>query len=290
MERGNASLICGAIRGMAFYNEARLFGRVCKAATIRYGEDKTPLRGEAYLHVIKGDRDYGQHIDKIEYDTPLIMTTDPEKIEEMSQWKVNDIVDIAAYLSTVDMTKRTFCKSCGEVNEKQGTISYLNPLFMCRRETGLTKEESLDILRENVEISNRVKLIGRLCEDPRQVEFKPGQFLTEYNLAVKRKKFFVNEPPDWKTDFPWVKTYGDVGVDNAEALVKGSLVMVDGFIQARIIQQKTTCSKCGEVYEWPDMAMEVVAYSVEYLQDYVKRERKDSGDGKGLSDMISDTE
>ena len=62
-----------------------------------------------------------------------------------------------------------------------------------------------------------------------------------------------------------MKSQGENAESDAKFLMKGSSVLVEGFIQTREIIQRTTCEECGEMYDWNDRAMEIVPYSTEYL-------------------------
>ena len=84
-------------------------------------------------------------------------------------------------------------------------------------------------------------------------------------IALNRKFRVKEDPPEIKTDFPWVKSQGTGAESDAKFLMKGSSVLIDGMIQTREFMQKTVCEECGQEYEWPDQAMEIVPYCTEYL-------------------------
>ena len=47
---------------------------------------------------------------------------------------------------------------------------------------------------------------------------------------------------------------------------------MDGYIQTRNAIQTSACTQCGKNYNWKDTAVEIIGYSVEYLQNYLTPE------------------
>lgn len=266
---------------MAFDNDVRLFARVIQKPLVRMDENGNPFQIETYLHVLRGRRDFGLHFGHVEYQIALVVSTDDVIIKKMQGWDKNDFAYIHGYLSTADIVKQSWCPNkikvtrggveteavCGAENSKSGTLVYVNPINAYLLASGLTEEASMAMLRNCEEESNSVKLVGRLCKDPEEVNYKAGVPTAKYMLAIKRSKFFKNEPSDWDTDFPVVRSYGDIAVKDLMALRQNSVVMIDGYLQSRQVKQKTICSSCGQEYEWDDLATEVVPYRVEYLKN-----------------------
>mgnify|MGYP000993602078 FL=1 len=54
----------------------------------------------------------------------------------------------------------------------------------------------------------------------------------------------------------------------------GSLVYLDGCIRTRTIDRVTLCEHCNQDYNWKDVVLEILPYSVEYLTDCDKPEPK----------------
>ena len=266
---------------MAFDNDARLFARVIQKPLVRMDENGNPFQVETYLHVLRGRRDFGLHFGQVEYQIALVVSTDDVMLQKIQVWDKNDFVYVHGYVSTNDIEKQSWCPNkvqvtrggvmtetiCGAENTKAGTLTYVNPLNVYRLAANLTEEKSMMYLRSCEEESNSVKLVGRLCADPEEVNYKAGVPTAMYTLAIKRSKFFKNEPSDWDTDFPVVRSYGEIAVKDLMALQKNSTVMIDGYLQSRRIKQRTICSSCGQEYEWDDLAMEVIPYRVEYLKN-----------------------
>lgn len=254
---------------MARHNSVSLYGQVIKEPRIITDENGKFVRGMCPVNVIRGIRDFGNHINNLKYDCPIIMTGDPEKIAEMATWKLYDMVEIKGTVTTKEVNKSTTCPHCGHKNSTQGNVVFINPIYLSARETGLTQEQGLELLRKRVEISNNATIVGTLCRDVETYTSEKGLVISQYQLAVNRKFRLRDDAAENRTDYPWVKSYGDIGEEDAKFLHTGSVVLVDGMIQTREVKRKSVCSECGEEYPWKDNALEIVPYSVEYLQNYI---------------------
>lgn len=254
---------------MARHNDVRLYGQVSKEPRIITDENGNYVRGMCPLNIIRGVRDFGNHINGLKYDAPIIMTGDPEKIAEMATWKVNDMILIKGTVTTKEVTKSTTCIHCKHKNSVQGNVVFINPIALSAEKRNLTDEEALEELKKHVEISNNVTVIGTLCRDVSTYTSEKGLAISQYQLAVNRKFRLRDDAAENRTDYPWIKSYGDIGEEDAKFLHMGSVVLIDGMIQTRDVKRKTVCSECGEEYVWKDNALEIVPFSVEYLQNYI---------------------
>lgn len=254
---------------MARNNSVFHYGRVAgDPKIIRDNESGEYLRGMAPIEVIKGVRSFGGEVENMKYDCPVIMSGNDVYIKEMATWKKNDMVEVKGAITTKDIVKSTKCSECGAKNLKNGTVVFINPIYLSRRETGLRQEECYELLKQRCEISNSVSIIGTLCKEPEHLITPKGTDVTQYQLAVNRKYRIKEDLEDIRTDYPWVKTFGPNAIKDFNALSVNSVVLIDGAIQTRQVEQTTTCSDCGHKYKWKDSAMEIVPYAVEYLQNF----------------------
>lgn len=267
---------------MARINDIRLYGMVVQPPTI-YKDKNTNeyLKGFCTLVVIGGYRATGTFPEKYNY--PRILTRDPEQVAEMAKWKENDVIELKGSLTTKNMTKTKVCESCGEKIKQPGTVVYVHPIFTNVRATNLTRDEAIEALKQNAEISNSALLMGVLCREPKAyVNPKNRKTLTTYQLAVKRKFRIKEDPAEADVDFPWVKSYGEQGQKDIKTLKKGSVVLIDGKLQIREREVVAKCPHCEAENKWKDYSMEVVPYSVEYMRNFYspeeieERERKES--------------
>lgn len=252
---------------MAKHNQVILNGQVSIPPRVVCDNDGNPMRAMCGIDVMHGKRDFGNSIDNVKFDTPIIMTSDAEMIKKIAEFKKGDIVEIKGAITTRDIIKRTTCKHCGHKHEKEGNLVCITPIYAEIRERGLSQAKGLEILRKRCEISNLVTVIAPLCRDPQPYRTENGTAVTTYQLAIRRK-FRIKKDTDIRTDFPWVKSYGAIAENDAKSLRKGSYVFIDGRIQVRQLKRVQECENCGKLYEWSDSATEIVPYAVEYLRDF----------------------
>lgn len=253
---------------MARHNYVMLYGQVKGKPKIYMTKEGVPSRAMSALVVIRGIRDAGDNIRELKYDCPVIMSGNHAMIEQMSKWNENDMVEIKGSVTTRDIKKSTKCPECGEVSSSDGNVVFINPIYIGLRETGVNKKEGQELLKKRCEISNIAILVGNLCREPETILTPKGTPVTQYQLAVSRKFHIKEDRADIKVDYPWVKSFGELARMDAASLSKGSMVLVDGTIQTRSVQRRTTCESCDHEYTWNDSAFEIVPYAVEYLQKF----------------------
>lgn len=257
---------------MARHNMAFLLGIVMTKPIIHIDDDT----GEASyascpIHVVRGYRDVGDQ-KKIKHDNPLIMTREPFVIKEMDTWEENDIVEIKGVIACKTINKTTTCKHCGKKNAFPGALVFINPIFARKRGHANSSDEAIQYLNDNREVSNQIFVFGRLCREPKKITPREGLIVTQYQMALNRKYRVRTDPPEIRTDFPWVKSYGENALKDRKYLHTGSIVFVDGCLQARSVMRKSKCVHCGEMYIWKDHAMEIVPYDTEYVGQYYSEE------------------
>lgn len=254
---------------MAKHNFALLNGQVTKKPKLIENPATGKIeRALANILVIRGIRDFGNNIDHIKYDSPIIMSDNPEIIRKMAQWEEGDMVEIKGSVTSKDIIKSCSCKQCGFKNKKRGSLIYINPIFVGTHEKRLSKIEGLEALKSRCEISNQVTLIGPVCREPQLYVTSTGLPITTYQMAVRRKFRIANDAIENKTDFPWIKSYGAIAKNDATAIIKGSYIFVDGMLQTRELERTQVCEQCGAEYKWNDFAMEIVPFATEYLRDF----------------------
>ena len=257
---------------MARQNFVLLNGQVLQEPRIFKDDEGNYLTAICAVKTIRGVRDFGDNITHLKYDCPVILTGNPDKIAEIETWHKNDMVEIKGVITTKEIKKVTICEECGATNKIDGTYTYINPIFLERKETGITKEEGLELLRKRCEISNYLMVVGTLCRDVDEFSTDKNLRIAQYQIAVNRKYRLKDSSAEERTDYPWVKSYGENAMDDIKAIHKGSVILIDGMLQTREIVRSSTCCECGHVYKWNDQAMEIVPYQVEYLQNYTTSE------------------
>ncbi len=213
---------------------------------------------------------------KLHIDCPIIMSGNEELIRKISCMQQGDMVDIRGVLTTREVLKSTICKKCGTKNSVQGNSVYITPIYICRREEKLDSMAGFELLKERNEISNVVILIGNLCRPPQLYQDENIRYAScQYQIATNRKYHIRdNGAADVRTDYPWIKTFGEQANKDAIHLQEGATIYINGGLQTREVARTTVCTNCGEEYIWKDTASEVVPYSVEYLENCLFPERE----------------
>jgi len=112
---------------------------------------------------------------------------------------------------------------------------------------------------------NQVILLGTVC---REKEFKYIEGTksplgnTKYQLAVNRR-----EPRE--SDFPWINSFARQAEEDARRIQIGSQILVDGLLNTRKNEKECECSLCGTKIIVTEHLTEVVADTVEYLNNCV---------------------
>lgn len=241
-------------------------------------ESGEPISAMVYVHVVRGYRD--DHSGKLymKHDFPLVIALEKKIIKEMATWKEFDIVNISGTITSKFIDKPSFCPNCTDENDKptmnvtRGILMYVNPIFAQKERSCADKKEALERIISAREISNTALVDGRLIKDPTYFKTKNGTIVTQYQLALDRKFRIRTDEPNIRTDWPWVKSYGNQAIEDKLRLHTGSQVYIDGVVQARTVHRKTKCKCCGEIYPWDDHTLELVPYDVEYVKDYLTDE------------------
>lgn len=257
---------------MARHNLAFLYGFVTfvQTSTLKNGEPFVL----AFVTVARAQRNAGDHKEHLKLDNPAIMSRDPKIVMEMSKWEEYDFVEIKGTIAATPMAKVSNCTNskCGAKNIRDGAMVYINPIFAKKRVHFSSQEECMEHLTENREISNQVFVLGTLCTDPKKKSLKEGLILTQYQIALNRKYRIRSDPPERRSDYPWVKSYGENAIQDRTHLHIGSEVFIDGCLQARKVNRHDTCDECHENYDWADRALEIVPFETEYVANYYTQE------------------
>lgn len=207
----------------------------------------------------------------------LIYYDGTKYIEKMKKLVKYDVVDIKGVFNVLSVDKRSQCPGCGNINVKHlGTSSFIYPIAFMKLNALETAYEHDEDLPEQIlvkcyeEISNQSLIIGTVVSDPELTGTEKFP-CCRYRLGVDRK-YYIKTQSNITADYPWVYSYGKQAEMDYVHLKKGSLVLIDGFVQNRRVESDIECTECGQTYKYPDVATEFVPYSVEYLCDYITDE------------------
>ena len=251
---------------MAKENIVFLHGQVQIPPKIYVNKDKALTKAIYALKTLRRTYFNEQLVaNKLNFDCPVIYTKNKEMIELSSTLALGDMVDIKGVLCTQEVLKSTICGECSHKNSSQGNMVYVTPIYLCRREQEISPEEGLELLKKRSEASNIFMAIGTLCRNPEIYVNDKERASAQYQLAVNRRYRIKEDPPEVRTDYPWVKTYGPQALQDAKNLQTGSVIYINGSLQTREVTRTTICEKCGAQYIWDESAMEIVPFSTEYL-------------------------
>ena len=256
---------------MAKENTVYLYGRVLVPPNIRIDTDGNYLSGKIILHTVRRSAASKELLLQGErrWDYIAVLSKHAKLIKDrMADLEEGDMVQVKGTLCTYEKIKQFICPHCGEVINRDGVIIYVDPIFVKRCEIGVSQEEGYRLIEDSEEISNQVKIMGTLCREPQLYENpKNKQMECDFQIASNRNRHILEDNPEKRTDYPWVKAYGNHAVDYYEALHVNSTVYIDGALQARSVKREFVCEKCGEVFEAVDSAIDIIPYNLEYLKD-----------------------
>lgn len=256
---------------MAKENTVYLYGRVLVPPNIRIDTDGNYLSGKIILHTVRRSAASKELLLQGErrWDYIAVLSKHAKLIKDrMADLEEGDMVQVKGTLCTYEKIKQFICPHCGEVTSRDGVIIYVDPIFIKRCEIGVSQEEGYRLIEDSEEISNQVKIMGTLCREPQLYENpKNKQMECDFQIASNRNRHILEDNPEKRTDYPWVKAYGKQAVDYYEALHVNSTVYIDGALQARSVKREFVCEKCGEVFEAVDSAIDIIPYNLEHLKD-----------------------
>lgn len=265
---------------MAKMNITFLYGRVSKAPVImRDKETKEMKSGLVYVNTVRSLRPVEDGIKFVKHDYPLIITKEKEILDQMAEWKENDIVFIKGVVSSKSMSKPSFCPyGCQDENgnalknEVIGNLIYITPIYVRKEKEFDSKEAAIEDLVVNREISNQCYVYGTLLQKPKLYKTKKNIQITQYRIAINRKYTIRTDDVTLRTDYPVVKSYGEQALDDFMYLDLGSEIIVDGFLQARNVVRHVKCKCCEKFYDFKDHSLEIIPYDTEYVKGFRTKE------------------
>ena len=266
---------------MAKENLIILHGQVMSAPQVYQTPKGETVKGQFALNVIRRPMMTGGKVDDSPiFACPVITSKNKELADAIGKLRVGDMCDVRGVISTAEVIKTTKCPHCGNKTQEEGNLIYITPIYICKREDGLSQEEGIALLKKRAEVSNLCMIIGTLCRDVAHYKDEKKRSYAQYQLAVNRKYRIKEDPDTIKTDYPWVKVYGKQAIKDTECLKTGSVVYINGALQTRRFNKPVECEACHTKYTRAEDMIEIVPYSTEYLANYLtpEKEEKSLGD------------
>ena len=195
----------------------------------------------------------------------------------VSKLKPGTFVQVRGMLSTKMVQKPVRCEKCGEVSMidalQSEVISYGNPFILSER------VNPADI----VEFANVGCLIGSLCTDIQRKDNANGGTAAQFQMAVNRRYRVSELEKGTRTDYPWIKVFGNTADECLKRLKKSSQVYISGAFQTRDINRHVKCSRCGEAMVYAERVGEVVPIGIEFLNNCLF-DQKDPSDSVSVDE------
>jgi hypothetical protein len=259
-------------------NEVFLRGRVQQTPKIVKGPDGEYAFGYVTLDVVRGLRSVGDNADKLQHNYPIVLSREKEQLDEISKWETNDVVLVQGVLSTKNVQKTRICPYCTDADGNQTQFKtpyltvYVTPKY-CEKirsygDDEAAKIKAMEDVVEHREISCKALVYGVILKDPKFLVTKNKTQITQYPIATNRKFLIRTDDPSVKTDYPWVKAYGENARNDKTFLHYQSEIEIDGFLQTRRTHPVVTCPMCGKSWKIDDTSMELVPYATEYIANF----------------------
>ena len=109
-------------------------------------------------------------------------------------------------------------------------------------------------------------ITGTLCREP--AYYKENNIRNcQFQIAANRKRRIIEDGPEKRTDFPWIKTFGEMAEEISGVLHQGSVISICGGVETRSFERKIICENCGEEFERKEYATEIVPYFIDYVDN-----------------------
>ncbi len=260
---------------MARGNMVYMMGKVLSRPLIKINEEGEYISGRLTILTVRrsGLNSKSRLAGEVRADEQLILSRDSYLIEhKLANIQEGDMVIVKGTLSTRDVPKKIRCPWCSEIAASSlGVIVYVDPLTITRMFStdDMTDEEVQKFLGKNAELSNYAACFGTLVREPR---YAPDYGVTnrrETNIqvALNRKRMIVEDGPDKRTDYPYIRAFGKIAEETAKVLHTGSEIYVEGAVETRKVEIEKNCPFCEKDFIVQTSAVEIVPYTIEYISD-----------------------
>ena len=234
-------------------NTITVVGEVSKAPTVFYNESHQNFR---IAFAVKTVRRNG----RIDYPHVNVYGLSEEEAKEyFGKLKIGVFVMVRGMVTTKLLEKKFKCGKCGVIVEGSSfiteIISYGRPLCLAG------KYEALEL----AEFANNLSVIGTVCTDVTGRDSGNGVSLTQYQIAINRKYRVAEHEGVIKSDYPWVKSFGNQADEDLKRLRKSSKIYIAGSLQTREMSRFLICENCSSRIDYTESVAEIIPQDVEYL-------------------------
>jgi len=251
---------------MAKENLVLLHGQALMDVSIKY-DGEVPTRAMLYLNVVDRMTET-DNPESIQYTNVFVYSANQDVIANMKDIKQNDLVEIYGMITTSEISKTRLCNSCGTKVRTKSNVTYITPLAALRIGS-FTEEEAKTKMESMAEISNRVHVIGKVCES---IDYNDkngtGTPSLRYQLEIKRTVRVQDDTANNECDMPWVLATGNQALEGKDALMPGSIIYIRGHLRSKYIEKEILCPKCNKVFTVKDFPqMRISPHFTEYMHN-----------------------
>ena len=183
--------------------------------------------------------------------------------------KKGDLVRVKGSISTREVIRKHICQECRYMNEYPGIILYVDPLSVHRVSGSLQEDDAVLVLQDARNHSNIIHLAGFVTMDPRfhECEEDSRRDVLEFSIAGNRIRKILEDEDSRRTDYPWIKLYGNLARENIDGFSKGSEIYIRGSLQKRTPRILRKCLQCGSEGEEKTIIMEVVPEYIHIIRN-----------------------
>ena len=205
-------------------------------------------------------------------DLQQIVTKNAYLIEnQIINLEAGDLIITTGTMSTKEVTRKIRCPYCGGVDDHiMGVKVYIDPkcILKIRSVAECDEQEINELLVTYSELSNYSQFFGTLVREPRYApDYGVAKRELDIQVALNRKRYIVEDGPDKKTDYPYVRMFGQMAETCNKVLHTGSEIYIEGAIETREIEIEKICPSCNEQFFAGNVAVEIVPYSVEFTEN-----------------------
>ena len=263
-------------------NYCMLFGQVARDPEINIGTDENGSRyyRAGILEVMTCRESPGSGMAVTEEEAPVrrnsrwdyitVFTRNNEIIErDFLELGKGDLVRVKGSISTREVIRKHICRECRYMNEYPGIILYVDSLGVQRISENIPEEDAILILQDAKEHSNTVHLAGFVTMEPRyhECEEDSSRDVLEFSIAGNRIRKILEDEDTRRTDYPWIKLYGEPARQNIGKFSRGSEIYISGSLQKRTPKILRSCLQCGEEGEEKTDIMEVVPGYIQVIRN-----------------------
>lgn len=298
---------------MATHNQVRIVGYISDGPKVY--KDKYDFVSKVMIGMTAVRRDIqGYGGNRLTTVNILCNNDNQEMLDYLSGLKKFDLLDIKGVVEVLNTVRESDCPDCRTKNVVRATLlvvypqhvfklgSYAQMQDLSRLKAPNLEEASylesspeFNLIKRFKEISNQALLIGTVITKPQLVRDENGNIeFCRYMIGVDRK-FVIDRSEDARkaADYPWVYTFGRQAEEDSKRInaseegKAGTRVFVEAAISTEVVDKHWTCENCGSEYTTEVNGSKLLAYSVEYLSNYLTNEDEEKATASDIMAAIA---